>query len=143
MLHVLLVFIIEHSWILVLVNVALGRLVWLFLQLHLRQLLCLSLSFFFGLLLGFLVGLDLSKLFEDVLVVEKGVGELFFEDVGLQELADSVLQDGLLQELVDGGPRVWVFVEHHSHKVRYLGREVAGQGIILALADPNSELMKR
>ena len=92
MLDILLVLAVEHGRILVLVNVALGRLIWLLFKFHLRQLLGLFLCFFSSLLRLLLVSLDLSELFKDVLVVEEGVGELLLEEVSLQESGNSIFK---------------------------------------------------
>lgn len=92
MLDILLVLTVEHGRILVLVNVALRWLICLLFSFQLSLLLSLFLSFYRGLFHSFLVSLDLSELFEDVLVVEEGVSELLLEEISLQESGDSVLQ---------------------------------------------------
>ena len=125
MLDVLLVLTIEHGWILVLVNVALRWLIWLLFQFHLSQLLGLSLCFFSSLLRNFLVSLDLSELFKDILVVKEGVSELLLEEVGAQIFGNSVFKQWLLKELMDRWSLVRVLVEHHSDQVGNLGGEMA------------------
>ena len=37
---------------------------------------------------------------------------------------------------------VGVLVEHHRHQVGHLRGEVAWEGVVLSLADPDSELME-
>ena len=93
MLHVLLVFAIEYGRIFVFVHVALRWLI-LLLKLHLLE----SLSFFLSSCLGvLLLLLHLSELFEDILVVEESVCKFLLKDISLQEAADSILENWLLQ----------------------------------------------
>lgn len=92
MLDILLVLTVEHGRILVLVNVALRRLIWLLFKFHLSQLLGLFLCFLSSLLRRLLVSLDLSELFKDVLVVKEGVSELLLEEVSLQESGNSIFK---------------------------------------------------
>jgi len=112
----------------------------------LGKLLCLFLSFKLLLLLVFfcclLICLYLSKLFEHVLVVEKGMGKFLLEDISLQETSNSILENWLLKKLVDIWSRVGVFIKHHAYQVGYLGRVVARQRSVFPLADSNRQLMQ-
>lgn len=119
MLHILGVLLIEHAWVLVTVQVALGWVELLLLDLHLGQsllLLCHLFSLFFLLLLSiglrFLSGLNFPEFVEHVLVVQQGVGKLFFEHFGLQEPGDSLVDFWRLKDFVDGWSLVGVFVQH-------------------------------
>ena len=118
-LHILGILLIEHAWVLVTVQVALGWVELLLLDLHLGQSLLLLrhlLSLLFLLLLSiglsFLGSLNFPEFVEDVLVVQQSVGKLFFEHLGLQEPGDSLVDFRCLENFVDGWSLVGVFVQH-------------------------------
>ena len=119
MLHILGVLLIEHAWVLVTVQVALGWVELLLLDLHLGQSLLLLrhlLSLLFLLLLSiglsFLGSLNFPEFVKHVLVVQQGVGKLFFEHLSLQEPGDSLVDFRCLENFVDGWSLVGVFVQH-------------------------------
>ena len=76
--------------------------------------------------------LSLSKLVEDVLVVQDGVGELIFEILVVQEGLSTSFDDVKLQYLVDRWALSGVLVEHHSKQVRYILTKMARYICILS-----------
>jgi len=117
MVNVLLVLVLEELRVVVEVLVALGWLVPVkvhagLLGLEFLHLLaldgCLLLLLFHlflgdatGILLGLLLFLDLLELTKDVLVVQECVRKLITEDRAVKELADTLLDQGVAQDLVD------------------------------------------
>jgi hypothetical protein len=104
----LIVLVVEEISILILIHVELRWLVILNAELlhlldHLLFLRLLKLLKLFFLLLFFsqlLVHLNLSKLIENVLVVQQCVCELFFKNFGLQKPGNPLLNTGYFQKLM-------------------------------------------
>jgi len=68
--------------------------------------------------------LDTLELLENVLIVEKRVGELVHEGSAREESVNAALNDGDFEKLVDIGPLCRVSLEHHGDDVAHGWGEV-------------------
>ena len=119
MLYILGILLVEYTWILVHLHVALWRIELLLLNLHFSKSFLLFLHLF-GLFLGFfsctslglLFSLNSPELIEDVLVMQQRVCEFFLESLSLQESGNTFVYLWCLQNFMDCWSLVWVFIEH-------------------------------
>ena len=137
------VHLVEHSWVLTILRLVVS------VDLHRGHLLLellgfpgflLLLALLFLLLLLLLLGL--SKLVENVLIVQDGVRELIFEVLVIQEGLCTGFDDVEFQDLVDRWTLGGVLVEHHSEEVGDIFAEMAGDVSVLACNDLLSEHVK-
>ena len=143
MLSILLVLVVEESWIIVLCHEFLGRLVHLHVLHSGRGLARLLVSSSFPFFLRSSVLLHLLELIKDILVVQKRVRELILEFLTLEESFYTALNDGHLQKLVNSRSLSRVALQHHSNQIGNGGREVRWQRRVLALDDFLCQLMQR
>jgi hypothetical protein len=128
---VLLVLVVEESWIIIFLLHVLGWGLVGLVDLHLVHLLCKLSSFF--LFLGLLLHVKLltTEFLEDVLVMEDGVGKFIFEFVSLQELRDSWLDFWHFQNLMDGRALCRINLQDLLNQLCSSG-ESWGEGSVLA-----------
>jgi len=78
-----------------------------------------------ALFINLLLRLDAFEFFEHILVVKEGVGELISEVSSVKELANAGLNERVTQDLVNGGSRSGISLQHMLNQLIKLRREVA------------------
>lgn len=70
--------------------------------------------------------------FEDILLVQESVGELFLHVAFAQEEFDALFQYLFIQYLIDGWPLVRILVQHFADQAAELIRIAGGHGLELS-----------